>query len=81
MLDEGGFIEYLTAIALFAATLLALLTGRRFWRRSERVLAGISYLYAAFLFVFWGEEVRWGAANPWLEDGRAFLMAIAGFLR
>ena len=60
MLDEGGIIEYLTAISLFAGALLALIVGRRFWRRNERLLAGVSFFYAAFLFIFWGEEVSWG---------------------
>ena len=60
MLDEGGFIEYLTAISLFAGSLLAIAVGLRFWRSNERLLAWINYLYAAFLFIFWGEEVSWG---------------------
>ena len=60
MLDEGGFVEYLTAISLFAGSLIALLTAQHFRRSGERNLAAISFVYAAFLFVFWGEEVSWG---------------------
>ena len=60
MLDEGGFIEYLTAITLFAGALLSSVVGWRFWRRKERLLAVVNFLYSAFLFVFWGEEVSWG---------------------
>lgn len=60
MLDEGGFIEYLTAIALFAGTLIALITARRFQRRQDHGLALVSLLQAVFLFIFWGEEVSWG---------------------
>ena len=60
MLDEGGFVEYLTAISLFAASLIAGLTARQFWRRHDTVLSCIMLFYAAFLLVFWGEEVSWG---------------------
>ncbi len=60
MLDEGGIIEYLTAISLFTGALLAFIIGRRFWRNNERLLACVNFLYAAFLFIFWGEEVSWG---------------------
>lgn len=60
MLDEGGVIEYLTAISLFAGALLAFIIGRRFWRSNERLLACVNFFYAAFLFIIWGEEVSWG---------------------
>jgi hypothetical protein len=79
MLDEGGFVEYLTAISLFAATLIAVLTGRRFWRRGERALAGISFLYGAFLFVFWGEEVSWGQRTVGWLMGELFAWQLPAF--
>lgn len=79
MLDEGGFIEYLTAIALFAGTLIALLTARRFQRRREPVLAMVSLLQAVFLFIFWGEEVSWGQRTVGWLMGELFSWELPQF--
>lgn len=60
MVREDGFLECMTALALFAAALLCWLRGWTLWNNKSRLFSICCFFYGAVLFFGMGEEISWG---------------------
>ena len=60
LMREGSFFEYATVLAYLLACGFAVPVGHYFRKRSQKLLAGLYYLFAACCFFVGMEEISWG---------------------
>jgi len=69
---EDGFVEYGTALFLFAASLVLLVNAGRLKTRGLTLAFGCTLFYALLFFFAAGEEVSWGQRIFGWETGETF---------